>query len=403
MQHTAVGEPWEKLAIDVTGPFPRSRNGFVYMFTVIDCFTKYAFAYPVRSHEASVIAKILVDKVFAEFGVPLQILSDQGAEFQGNLMTELCRILGIDKLRTSSYRAQSNGTIERFHRSLNTMLGKVVDERQKTWDEYVPGALAAYRATPHESTGYSPNMLVFGREVNTELDLAFGIDDQEAAKYDSYDHYVSALQDKLRGAYALAREALGRSVVRNKRYYDMRVKPQQFQPGTWVWLYSPRRYQGRCPKWQKMYSGPFLIIKCLGRVNLVIQRSPRSNMLVTHVDKVKKCLSSTPESWVTSDAVETGEGQRVGQAGNASGMELDRRAENEDKVVPSQLSTREPLGLTPIGGDGRLPVRSRGESDKSSERRDLSSVPTPGDARECDQGDVGRPRRDARRPARYRD
>ena len=93
-------------------------------------------------------------------------------------------------MRTSGYRPQSNGQIERFHRSLNSMLGKVIDEKQRCWDEFVPGVLAAYRATPHSSTGYTPNFLMFGRETRMECDLAYGVDEGESQAHDSYDSFT---------------------------------------------------------------------------------------------------------------------------------------------------------------------------------------------------------------------
>ena len=89
LQAAPVGEVWERLAIDVTGPHPRSRNGFVYIVTVLDLFSKWAFAFPVRNHEATTVAHLLVDKVFSVFGIPMQLLSDRGPEFESNLMKEL--------------------------------------------------------------------------------------------------------------------------------------------------------------------------------------------------------------------------------------------------------------------------------------------------------------------------
>jgi len=106
-----VGSPWERIGVDVTGPYPRSSKGNVYIITAFDHFTKYAFAMPVRNHEATTVARFLVDKIFIQFGVPRQLLSDRGAEFKGKIIKELCEVMGIDKLRTTSYHASCNGPI----------------------------------------------------------------------------------------------------------------------------------------------------------------------------------------------------------------------------------------------------------------------------------------------------
>ena len=81
----------------------------------------------------------------------------------------------------------------------------------------------------------------------------------------------------------------------------MRVRPASFTVGTWVWYYSPRRYVSRSPKWQRNYSGPFLVIAVLGLVDVVIQRSPRARPLFVHIDKVKPFLGVTPPSWKANE------------------------------------------------------------------------------------------------------
>jgi len=96
-----AGAPCERWYIDLTGPHPRSGRGHIYILTCIDSFTKWAEAFPLRSKEAEPIAKILVEKVFSRFRVPLSILSDQGKEVDGRIMNEICRLFGIDKIRTT--------------------------------------------------------------------------------------------------------------------------------------------------------------------------------------------------------------------------------------------------------------------------------------------------------------
>jgi len=81
----------------------------------------------------------------------------------GQIMNEVCRLFGIEKLRTSPYKPSTN-QVERFHRTLKSILAKSVAEHQKDWDVRLPFAMAAYRASRHESTGYPPNFLVLGRE-----------------------------------------------------------------------------------------------------------------------------------------------------------------------------------------------------------------------------------------------
>ena len=174
LQAAPVGEPWERVAIDITGPHPVSKSGNRFILTVLDHFSKWTEAFAIRNHEAVTVAKLLADQVFARFGIPLQLLSDRGQEFESNLMKELCLALGIEKLRTTAYKPSTNGALERFHRTLNSMLAKVVEDHHRDWDERLQAVMAAYRASPHSSTGFSPNYVLLGRECRAPLDLLVG-------------------------------------------------------------------------------------------------------------------------------------------------------------------------------------------------------------------------------------
>lgn len=297
-----VGEPMERLSVDLTGPHPRSRNGFVYILTIVDVFTKWAEAVPLRNHEAPTVAKALVNNVLLRLGMPHQILTDRGGEFEGQLMTELCRLLQIDKIRTTSYKPSTNGAVERFHRTLNSMLGKAISEDQRDWDEMLPSIMAAYRSSKHEATGYSPNCLMLGREVRAPADLVLGLPEDEEGRVASVDEFVEKQSLLIRDSYRIARENLGKSAQRAKEYYDRKVKSAAYSVNQWVWYYTPRRYVGRSPKWQKTYDGPFLITKILGPVDAVLQKTRKSQSFVAHIDKLKPCLGETPVSWIAEES-----------------------------------------------------------------------------------------------------
>ncbi len=99
----------------------------------------------------------------------------------------------------------------------------------------------------------------------------------------------------------MARQHLGVSAERRKRQYDMRTRPCEFPVGTWVWCLVPRFRPGRYRKWQSPYHGPFLVVKQLGPLNYVIQRSARSKPWTVHVDKLKECVSPGMTSWLGSE------------------------------------------------------------------------------------------------------
>jgi len=232
LQPIIPGAPFERLSIDLTGPHCKSDRGHVWILTCTDPYTKWVEAFPLRNKEAETVAKVSVEQVISRFGCPISILSDRGKEVDGNTMRAVCKLLNIDKMRTVAYQPSTNSAIERFHRTLNAMLGKVISEHQRDWDTYLPFVMAAYRASRHESTGYSPNYLVLGRENRAPIDIMLPptID----GSTETYDGYVEKMREKQLEAYKTVSEHIGQAAERNKKYYDLRVKPQKYAVGDWV-------------------------------------------------------------------------------------------------------------------------------------------------------------------------
>ena len=140
------------------------------MLVVCDYATKYPEAVPLRTVDAEAIAEELMI-IFSRVGIPQQILTDQGSNFQSQLLRELYRMLHVDTLRTSPYHPQTDGMVEHFNQTLKSMLCKAAAEEGKDWDRLIPFLLFAYREVPHELTGFSPFELLHGRDVRGPLGL----------------------------------------------------------------------------------------------------------------------------------------------------------------------------------------------------------------------------------------
>ena len=278
-----VGLPMDCLHVDLTGPHTSSQ-GYTYILTACDSFTRYVVAAPLRNKTAFAAAKILVSEVILKFGVPRSILSDLGREFQNELWDEICKLLGTVRLRTTAYNPSTNGKIERWHRSLNAMMAKVVDFKQKRWVEFLPFITAAYNGTIHDSTSFSPNFLFFGRELTSPLDIVLGLPHEEPSSVNDYALHV---RDLLAEANALVRSHTGQKAADMKRAYDRVVKPVMFNEGDQVMYFYPRKYKGRSPKWSRFYVGPYTVIKRVNDVNYVIRLNGRSKPIIVHVNKLK--------------------------------------------------------------------------------------------------------------------
>ena len=114
--------PMELVCIDYLCIEP-DRSNTKNVLVVTDHFTGYAQAYPTRDQKATTVAKVLWEKFFVHYGFPARLHSDQGKDFDGRLIQELCKVAGIRKSRTTPYHSQCNGKCERFNKTLLDMLG----------------------------------------------------------------------------------------------------------------------------------------------------------------------------------------------------------------------------------------------------------------------------------------
>lgn len=208
-----------------------SSGGYENILVITDHFTRYAQAYPTKNQTASTTAKCLFDNFIVHYGFPARLHSDRGRNFESSVISELCRIANVEKSRTTPYHPQGNGQTERFNQTLLNMLGTLEEEKKADWKKHVPTLVHAYNSTRHESTGFTPHFLMFGRHPRLALDAFLGIEpDRTSGKKDKHD-YVSALRNRLEFAYKMAGREARRQGKRHKRYYDKNVRNVRLEPG----------------------------------------------------------------------------------------------------------------------------------------------------------------------------
>ncbi len=162
LQEYSVGYPLDRVVTDITGPFPVSDSGNKYILVVMDSFTKFVEAYAIPDQRAETVANKIVFEFLLRYGLALDLHSDLGRNYMSELFRQVCCLLEINQTHTSGYRAMANGMVERFNASLLNMIVTYVNEEQSNWDVYLPIVTSAYRSSVHETTGYTPNQLMFG-------------------------------------------------------------------------------------------------------------------------------------------------------------------------------------------------------------------------------------------------
>ncbi len=130
---------------------------------------------PPGTKRAATVARVLWRNFFCRFGFPARLHADQGRNFESAIVKELCKCTGITKTHTTPYHPQGNGTTERFNRTLMNMLGTLEPHLKPQWHEYVDAMTHAYNCSRHDSTGYSPYYLMFGRHPRLPVDLIFRV------------------------------------------------------------------------------------------------------------------------------------------------------------------------------------------------------------------------------------
>ena len=118
-----ITEPFHKLAFDLVGPLPRTKRGHKFILTTMDYGTKLPDAVPLRKVDAETVATAMVD-IFSRYGLPREILTDQGTVFTTSLICQLCKLLQITRVKTSPYHPQTDGMLERWHPHLKACSGR---------------------------------------------------------------------------------------------------------------------------------------------------------------------------------------------------------------------------------------------------------------------------------------
>lgn len=286
MQLVGSGYPMERIATDILGELPETDKGNRYILVVADYFTKWTECFALPNIEAKTIASVIVEEVITRFGVPDTIHSDQGRQYESELFQETCKLLDIQKTHTTPYHPQSDGMVERFNRTLTTMLSAFVNEHHSDWDVHLPYVMMAYRSSIQETTGMTPNMLMLGRETKTPVDIMY--EPPRNVKKAPSHKWVWELQERLEIAHNTVRNNIGQAMVRQKHYHDRKLKWKTFQNGEEVYVFFPRRRPGTSPKFTSFWQGPYKIIRKMSDLTYMVNCGPRGGEQVIHVDRMRK-------------------------------------------------------------------------------------------------------------------
>ncbi|KAJ8391278.1 hypothetical protein AAFF_G00090650 [Aldrovandia affinis] len=217
-----------------------------------------AHAFPCHDQSAKQVARQLWDRYFCVYGFPERIHSDQGANFESQLIQELLLIAGVKKSRTTAYHPMGNGAVERFNRTLGGMIRALPPRLKQKWPQMLQTLTFAYNCTAHESTGYAPFYLMYGRTPRLPVDVMFHNVERDCDIVD-YDKYVLKLREDLREALSSAQANAVTSQQHQAEVYNRRTKGHDIMEGDQV-LLSNKGVRGCRKLADKWESIPYVVV-----------------------------------------------------------------------------------------------------------------------------------------------
>ena len=224
LQKYTVGARFERIGIDIAGPYPETARKNSHILVISDYFSKLVEIFPLPNIRAETVADVLFRGWIKRYGCPREIHSDQGRQFESAVFQEMCKMLEISKTRTTPLHARSDGMVERMNRTMQNMLSKYIQENQKDWDLCLDFIVMAYNTCEHESTRCSPYRILYGENIVLPIDILTD-DIAEEGTVESEDDisgFVPQLQSNLKRIHAFVRNHLSKSAEKQKKHYESR-------------------------------------------------------------------------------------------------------------------------------------------------------------------------------------
>ena len=285
LQTFSVHGALRTMAADILGPVTLARKSKArYILVMSDLFTKYAVAVALQDMTAATVANAIIDEWIIKFGAPDVIHTDQGSNFNSELMHDNCRIFMIEKTRTTPYHPQGNGQVERFNRVIADTLSKYCAEKPQEWDVYLPYITFVYNTTVHRTIGATPYSMIFGREAQYPIDLF--VPKPPGDPRLKLGEHAEELNERLYEIHREAQMTMGTEQRRQREYFNRKVHVEPFKEGDLVWLFEPHKAKSR--KFYLPWHGPFDVLSRTSEVTYMIcKRGNKEKWQKVHFNRLK--------------------------------------------------------------------------------------------------------------------
>ena len=293
LQLTAVEGPFERVHVDILGPFATSENGEKYVLTMVDSFTRWTEIRALVDQTAFAVAETMYNEWVCRYGVPRTVVSDRGSNFVSMVVSQLHDRLGVGRIMTSSYHPAGNAMVERRHADIVKNLKKLVENQPAKWPKYLAPVAFAKNTAVCKSTDYTPFFLMFGREADRPVDRRMPVNEPVAH---TVQNRIQELVRRVEYFDALAKENDEKSRERYKKYYDDHIKDDLLTVGDRVYLYTPqlaaKMKTGR--KLLSPWTGPYTIIRYVSPVTIKLRACADLKELESPVHVNRVCRYYVP-------------------------------------------------------------------------------------------------------------
>ncbi|CAH9110567.1 unnamed protein product [Cuscuta europaea] len=266
------------MGIDLVGPLPRAAGNNRYIIVAVDYFTKWVEAEPLASITGARCQKFVHKNILTRFGVPQEIISDNGTQFEAAPFQEILREWGIKHRFSSVAYPQGNGQVENANRTIMEGLKKNLQDAGGSWVDELPNILWCYRTTPRRATGETPFALCYGFEAKAPTEVTI-----PSRRVEQYDPEVNEenmkidlhlVEDRREQAFIRA-ENYRRQV---KSYYDAKVRSREFQVGDYILRRREAIQPTEGGKLALKYEGPYIVSAVVKPGTYKLKRPNGSNV-----------------------------------------------------------------------------------------------------------------------------
>ena len=340
-----TSQPLELVCLDYLLVEPSA--GYEHLLVITDHFTKFAKVVPTKNESALTTARALYENFITVYGIPQRIHSDQGRCFESKIIKELCSLTGMSKSRTTPYHAMGNGACERFNQSLLKLLGTLANDQKSKWKSHLSSLVHYYNCTPHDSTGFAPYELMFGRKPSLPLDAEIKPPCEDES---SLTKFVEGLKQQVEYVRNLAKKKMEERAANAKELYDSKSTNAVLQIGDTV-LIRKTVHKGREKLADRWVDEVFVVVSHPNPQVAVYTVKPlsgrgrertlhRNLLLPVYPDQEDEVQHPQPIRKTTQRPNRRGKSPNQEESSGSDTSESD----SEDEIFISPLYNQDPIG-----------------------------------------------------------